>query len=66
MNKELVLKNDIKQLIVEMKEGEQLFQRKGDDLFAKGQLASTQYYRVKLEALLEEFGHHRPQTLIEG
>ncbi len=22
--------------------------------------------RVKLEALLEELGHHRPQTLLEG
>jgi len=38
--------------------------RKKGDLVASGQLLATQYYRMKLEALLEEAGHRRP-TIIE-
>ncbi|WP_394222539.1 hypothetical protein [Alteromonas gracilis] len=58
------MNEDIRGLIMDMRDDEKRLREKKGDLVASGQLVATQYYRVKLEALLEEAGHRRP-TIIE-
>ena len=58
------MKEQLRGLIMDMRDDEKRLREKKGDLVASGQLLATQFYRVKLEALLEEAGHRRP-TIIE-
>lgn len=58
------MKEQLRGLIMDMRDDEKRLREKKGDLVASGQLLATQYYRVKLETLLEETGHNRP-TIIE-
>lgn len=58
------MKEQLRGLIMDMRDDEKRLREKKADLVASGQLLATQYYRVKLETLLEETGHNRP-TIIE-
>jgi len=58
------MKEQLRGLIMDMRDDEKRLREKKEDLVATGQLLATQYYRVKLETLLEETGHSRP-TIIE-
>ena len=58
------MKEQLRGLIMDMRDDEKRLREKKGDLVASGQLLATQYYRMKLEALLEEAGHRRP-TIIE-
>ena len=57
------MKEQIRELIMDMRDDEKQLREKKGDLVASGQLLATQYYRVKLETLLEETGHRRPSII---
>lgn len=59
------MNESIREMIIEMREDEKRLRDKGADLIASGQLLSTQYYRVKLETLLEQAGHNRPSVIMQ-
>lgn len=58
------LKNSLKLLLVEMLEDEtELKSKPKSDMYSKGQLAATQYNRVKIESMLESLGSRRTSTV---
>ena len=57
------MKEQLRGLIMDMRDDEKCLREKKGDLVASGQLLATQYYRVKLETLLEETGHSRPSII---
>ncbi|MFD3435296.1 hypothetical protein [Alteromonas macleodii] len=57
------MKEQLRGLIMDMRDDEKRLREKKGDLVASGQLLATQYYRVKLETLLEETGHSRPSII---
>lgn len=57
------MKEQLRGLIMDMRDDEKRLREKKEDLVAAGQLLATQYYRVKLETLLEEIGHNRPSII---
>lgn len=58
------LKKAIKLLLEDMLDDEIDFKKKpSSDLYAQGQLAATQYNRVKIESILEASGSIRISTI---
>ena len=57
------MKEQLRGLIMDMRDDEKRLREKKGDLVASGQLLATQYYRVKLETLLEETAHSRPSII---
>lgn len=58
------LKKAIKLLLADMLEDEvDLKNKPSSDMYAQGQLAATQYNRVKIETILEALGSRRTSTI---
>lgn len=54
---------ELKALLADLLEDESELKRKKNDLYAQGQLAAAQVYRVKLETILENNGVSRVSTI---